>query len=360
MVTFVAKKKMILHIFNPEHDLALASNLCNFTAPHAGRQLRQDLGWLPVLWAGEDDLILVDNVKNVQRSLGHMRVRSLHTGISCQFVVKTQISRLNITEVRPWGWNLALRSFLLRYGVSAVPSEEYIAGVRELSHRRHAASLLSYLQGQGTTGFSCETDSMADLSDFQRHYGVIVVKAPWSSSGRGIRFFNDSLNDSQERWVRNVIDRQGSVIVEPYYHKVKDFGMEFESDGQGCVRYLGLSLFLTKNGAYKGNVLMSEKAKVESLNRFVSVGLLREMQDKICGELGNLYKDKYKGPFGVDMMIIAQPEGGGFLLHPCVEINLRRTMGHVALSFPPFADGLPRVMQIVLTDKYKMQVRKQR
>ena len=38
---------MNIHVFNPEHDIALASNLANFTAPHAGRQLRADLGFLP-------------------------------------------------------------------------------------------------------------------------------------------------------------------------------------------------------------------------------------------------------------------------------------------------------------------------
>lgn len=349
---------MILHVFNPEHDLALASNLSNFTAPHAGRQLRKDLGWLPALWAGDDDFILVENVMNAQRSYGRLRVRIDRE--QRKFVDKTQLSRLDITEVRPWGWNLALRSFLLRYGVQAVPSEDDIAGVRELSHRKHAVSLLKSLQVSGTIGQSYETDNMADILEYQRQYGIIVVKAPWSSSGRGVRFFNDAFNESQERWIRNVIDRQGTVIVEPYYHKVKDFGMEFESDGEGNVRYLGLSLFLTKNGAYKGNVLQPEDMKTVLLGHYISVELLHEVQNKICKELSVLYKNKYKGPFGVDMMIVAQPDGGGFLLHPCVEINLRRTMGHVALAFPSFTDGFSRVMQIVLTDKYRMQVRKQR
>ncbi len=50
-----------LHIFNPEHDIALASNLTNFTAPHAGRQLRADLGFLPALWADEGDYVLVED-----------------------------------------------------------------------------------------------------------------------------------------------------------------------------------------------------------------------------------------------------------------------------------------------------------
>jgi hypothetical protein len=34
---------MILHVFNPEHDLALASNLRRFTAPRAARHLSTGL-----------------------------------------------------------------------------------------------------------------------------------------------------------------------------------------------------------------------------------------------------------------------------------------------------------------------------
>ena len=58
---------MKLHIFNPEHDIALASNLANFTAPHAGRQLRANLGFLPALWAADGDAVLVDDVASAER-----------------------------------------------------------------------------------------------------------------------------------------------------------------------------------------------------------------------------------------------------------------------------------------------------
>ncbi len=36
---------MTLHVFNPEHDIALAYDNKYFTAPHAGRQLRNDLAY---------------------------------------------------------------------------------------------------------------------------------------------------------------------------------------------------------------------------------------------------------------------------------------------------------------------------
>ena len=345
-----------LYVFNPEHDLALAANLSNFTAPHAGRKLRYDLGYISALWAGDDDYILVDDVAKAVRCYGRLKAKI--GGSPKQFVDKTQLHRLYINKVEPWGWDLALRSFLIRYGVDAVPTEDMIAVIRNLSHRRHASELLSNIQMSGTVGISHEADNLADIQQFLDTYHHIVVKAPWSSSGRGVRFIADGIYGYQERWIRNVIEKQGSVMVEPYYNKVKDFGMEFESDGEGKVSYLGLSLFHTKNGAYTGNVLAPEDEKQQLLSRYISAGLLLAVRDKICQRMGDVLKGKYQGPFGVDMMIVGSADKDGFLLHPCVEINMRRTMGHVALAIPPFADGFKRVMQIELTDKYRMRIHK--
>ena len=98
-----------LHIFNPEHDIALASNLSNFTSPHAGRQLRRDLGYLPAIWAGKDDYVLVDQVEEAQTSYARLMHKS-YAG----FVDKRSLARLDVTEVEPWGWDLALRAALLR------------------------------------------------------------------------------------------------------------------------------------------------------------------------------------------------------------------------------------------------------
>ena len=207
-----------LYIFNPEHDIALASNLSNFTAPHAGRKLRADLGFLPAFWAGKDDYVLVENVEQAVKAYGRLRAR---TGSGPRhFIDKNQLAHIIINKVEPWGWDLALRSFLLRYGVKSVPSDEAIAVIRDLSHRKQAVSLLRELQRPGTTGYSTCVNSMDDVCQMLRDNGRIVVKAPWSSSGRGVRFIDGELNDSQQRWIQNIIEKQGDVILEPYYHKV--------------------------------------------------------------------------------------------------------------------------------------------
>ena len=62
-----------LYVFNPEHDIALAANLSNFTSPLAGRKLRYDIGYIPALWAGDDDYVLVDDVKQAEDAYGKLQ-----------------------------------------------------------------------------------------------------------------------------------------------------------------------------------------------------------------------------------------------------------------------------------------------
>lgn len=340
-----------LHIFNPEHDIALAANLSNFTSPHAGRQLRHDLGWLPALWASEG-YVLVEDLEAAARDFARVMHRQFDG-----FVDKRQLVKLDIDHVEPWGWDLALRSFLMRYGVETVPSEEEIGVIRDLSHRKYSVKLLRALTCDGTIGYSWRADLMAEVRQALQNHQHIVVKAPWSSSGRGVRFIDKTLDEYQQRWIQNVIASQGSVVIETYCNKVKDFGMEFESDGKGHVRYLGLSLFHTQNGAYIGNVLATEEEKQRMINHYITDDLLITIREKICGILGELYRDKYAGPFGIDMMVVRGDDNQHFLLNPCVEINLRRTMGHVALAL---SEQVPsdHVMRVEYSDNtYKLRIK---
>ena len=134
--------------------------------------------------------------------------------------------------------------------------------------------------------------------------------------------------------------------------------MEFSCDEQGQVSYLGLSLFHTSNGAYTGNILADEELKTEWISRYIPVDLLQSVQQMICHHLSDILKGAYIGPFGVDMMVVAREDQQGFWLHPCVEINLRRTMGHVALSLTSLVKGQPQVMAIDYNNIYKLRLQK--
>ena len=347
---------MKLLVFNPEHDLALAANLSNFTAPHAGRQLRADLGFIPAIWAAADDYVHVENVEDAERRFLRLTRRPFG-----RFIAKEQICKHKFTAVDVWGWDLAIRAFLLRWGIDAaiMPTATQIDDIRQLSHRRYAMQLLDCLQMPGIIGSSCETNQIENIIDRLHSGEHLVVKAPWSSSGRGVRFMEDDVNIYDNGWLRNVIVKQGSVMVEPYYNKVKDFGMEFVSDGNGSGSYIGLSLFQTSNGAYTGNILASEEEKENLISRYIPIDLLKTVQQKICAKMGSWLKDQYTGVFGIDMMVVRRDDGDGFLLHPCVEINLRRTMGHVAISLTELTSGLPKLMKIEYDSNiYKMKISK--
>ena len=380
---------MTLHVFNPEHDIALASGLENFTAPHAGRQLRHDLGFLPALWAAADDCVLVEDAELAQASLRRIAVAAKkYLGVRGSKVesLRSKVEGLKLDAVEPWGWDAALRGRLRRMGVAEelLPDDEQLQLIRELSHRRTSARLLQRLADDGlATAVSkmpiecCSADEVeAALARCSR----AVMKAPWSSSGRGVRFVIDVESTENNTpspdptpappldgrgaaalkgWVRGVLARQGSVMVEPYYNKVKDFGMEFEAGADGMVSYCGLSLFHTANGAYTGNIVATEQRKREIMSRYLSTELLDRVGERICQHLTDMLQGRYQGPLGVDMMIVGAQ--AGFLLHPCVEINLRRTMGHAALALTPDDDDRMGVMRITYANGcYKLGVEKLR
>lgn len=351
-----------LHIFNPEHDIALASNLSNFTAPHAGRQLRADLGFLPALWADEGDVVLVENVEYAAKTWERLR-RRIAPWCGTTYSVERNaifhgaeqlVSWDGANGVSVWGWDKAVRRELERAGapLSLLPSGSQLEFIRTLSHRQTAAQLLSLLRINGTVGEAVLCESLETVERQLGLHSRLVLKAPWSSSGRGIRFIDGELNDYHRGWLRNLLAKQGGVMAEPYYEKVKDFGMEFESTESG-IRYLGLSLFHTSNGAYTGNMLATENVKREMISRYIPICLLDEVKEKICGMS---LLNGYVGPFGIDMMIVRNHTQ--LLLHPCVEINLRRTMGHVALHLSPSDDDIRMVMRIDYEDKYKLRIRK--
>ena len=371
---------MTLHLFNPEHDIALATNVARFTAPHAGRQLRADLGFLPALWAADGDMVLVDDVEAALEAVRHVR----RFAADVVFVSPKDVKSLPPSvSVSPWGWDQGVVELLRLMGFpELVPPEEQLEAIRRLSSRQWAAEHLLPVLRQTSPEFTGEAryiDSFDALQHMMQAVGGVmekelaafhspfslgedwggaVLKAPWSSSGRGVRYVLNHYHwQHNAAWARNIIQRQGGIMLEPYYNKVKDFGMEFEARSNGRVEYCGLSVFQTANGAYTGSVIATERAKREMLGRYVGMQLLDAVRDSICSTMAKALQGIYTGPFGVDMMIVAGKELSTiFLLHPCVELNLRRTMGHVALSIP-CDDTIPqRLMRIDYTNRYHLRI----
>ena len=350
---------MKLHVFNPEHDLALAAKQSQFTAPHAGRQLRSDLAFIPALWADEGDFVLVDDIDNARDKVRHLGAQYIN---KVEFITKLQLEQvfahsMEVDSIHPWGWDFALKHELTRIGCPEImlPTDESLAEIRTMSNRKFWATRLQH-------GVKY-VESLEQLKQLVAQLGKAVIKAPWSCSGRGVRyvtaedFENSSHHVSLDNWIANIIARQGGMTVEPYCNKVKDFGMEFEMR-DGKVNYLGLSLFHTIKNAYTGNIIASEKDKEEMLATYVSRSQQEMLKEHVAAVVEPCLKNVYQGPFGVDMMVCSESaESGKTFVNPCIELNLRRTMGHVSLSLAGFGLERPHVMQVAFDgNRYRLRV----
>lgn len=335
----------------------------NFTAPHSVRVFRTDMGFLPALWANDGDMVLVEDAERARTATRKAGARLARSGCgkiaNVEFVTACELAEKETDTVEVWGWDTAVAGFIERSGLKyRRPDADRLDAIRMLSHRKTAAELLTAFNGRLIVGESFLCGSEYEVAELMAEYGQIVIKAPWSCSGRGIRFAEGNIGSHLSGWIKNMLKAQGGVTVEPYYRKVKDFGMEFVCDGQGHVDYLGLSLFSTLHGAYTGNMLATEACKQEIIRRYLPAELIEEVKEFICNRLGEVYKGRYEGPLGIDMMIVANGDGRGFLLHPCVEINLRRTMGHVALAVAPEDDEIIRSMEIVNNNNnYQLKIK---
>ena len=330
---------MKLHIFNPGHEIALAEHRKYVTLPHAARQLQHDLSFLPTLWADNGDLVLVE-------SKAHQDIPSYLKKYAAKvsLIDDEDLPYLDLenTEIMPWGWNLALQNRLLERSRGRLspllPSQTQLEAYRTLCSRGWCAThLLPHLVANLADAVGIAHAFSSDVALFAHlkatdngPFRQYVLKAPWSSSGRGLRYVDmqrEGITPHLQGWVANVIAKQGYIMAEPYYNKVFDFGMEFHAHKNGSVDYLGLSVFHTVNGAYAGNLLANESDKQELVSRYASSSVLKTLCDAVKHFMPAQLQGIYAGPFGIDMMIVGEGK-----IHPCVELNLRRTMGHVALS----------------------------
>jgi hypothetical protein len=298
-------------LFNPSHEMALATNAAQYTPPKQIQQMEEDLCRLPLLWAEEGDIVLTST---------STKTSTLHSSLFT----------LNSPLPAPWGWNKSVRNRFLRMGIdpSLMPSEQQLDCWRSFASRAWAADYCDVFYRK------CEVEGLvpnhvafirsnADYEAWLSKYGSVpfIVKAEYSSSGRGNRVFNVQGSRVQEF-------KGLPQLIDTFYDKMLDFAMEFEVTRQ-AVRYLGLSVFETSSeGRYAFNYLRSQQELREMIvSQLLDANVLDDLIAQHLQLLSERLLGQYEGIVGIDMMVVR-----GGLIHPCVEINLRMNMGVVAMK----------------------------
>ena len=316
-----------IYYFNPAHDMALANNTPFYMAPDEIVRMTYDLAVLPA-WYAREGKVKIDEWRQVELLRSQIGCAGLFPDV--QWTLEWESG-----EYMPWGWDPALLRTLRLAGVSedCLLTDPQMERIRGLSGRQHCVEMLELLgKTPGVCGEACVCGSLQEVRYFMSEVGEVVLKSPWSGSGRGLLKVSPATwTDSVEGWVRRVLRTQGGIMAEPLYEKVRDFAMEFFADGAGGLFFLGYSLFDTDlHGNYKENRLLSDDRIVRILSAYVPAGLLEQVRSELMAGLSSLLKNDYKGYLGVDMMICRVD--GTFRIHPCVEINMRQTMGMVAVQ----------------------------
>ncbi|MBQ4216234.1 MAG: hypothetical protein II663_08180 [Bacteroidales bacterium] len=317
-----------LYIFNPDHDLALASDSDHFDAPLSAKQFATDFSLLPLwyaekyscIWAERVDVEWFESMKKLFPQFKDYRIVSSYE---------------DVDAIRPWGWNKTIRRTLEKHSVAHLPTVAQLDALRELQHRKLSIEATSYLQSiQSDTlrlAKPAQLLSSNEIAQFVENHPFAIFKAPWSGSGKGIIRSLGSLSENLRNRAKNIASRQVGIIAEPLYTVVQDFAMEFRCEN-GQTRFAGYSLFFSnEHGAYVGNWLATDVQIAERLSRWITQSDLLRIQEKLTDFLNKRVAPLYSGILGVDMFVYQQDNE--YFVHPCVEINLRMTMGMVARTF---------------------------
>ena len=316
-----------VYLFNPEHDLALAHGAHNYTAPPFARQLRHDLRLLPAWIAPAGALIAVPDDAPLDKD--RVWLRDHHLDVIP--VPINQLADLGLCRIHPWGWDAALRYQLLQAGVSPdwLPTDEQLDWIRRLSHRRMSIAVHQALGGSFSP-CPVELNTRDDVVAFMNQYPGCYLKIPWSGSGKGIYRVIDPQGDQHvHHWIEGALRRQGSLLCEVGLDKDQDFAIECDCCG-GKTVLTGYSVF---DSDFHSQFGTGRVAPMEELHRFLleKYPALDEVVDNVLKAIDGVIAPHYDGPLGIDMMLYKK-EDGTVELNPCVEINLRMTMGMVTAA----------------------------
>ena len=347
--------KQYIYLFNPQNDLALATGGINYVAPPFAMRMAEDLAVLPAFIAEPGSLLITDSDADARwlERLNGLLALDVHA------IGRRELSHLTGYRIMPWGWCLDLRRRLVKWGADRqlLPTKDEIYHLRGLSHRRLTINIhlrlqeLLRCQAGNHLPLACpvpvELAVLEDVREFVESHDGCFIKTPWSSSGRGIYHATaGKWTPELEQWCNGALKRQGSVLCEVAFDKVMDLAVEFFACG-GKTSVRGFSIFSTdSHSQYHSGMVASQdvlhQRVVELYPQFdVVVEALTQVLDEMVAP-------HYSGWLGVDMLLYSDAQSpssshssgaggsmthqflaGALRLNPCVELNLRPTMGAV-------------------------------
>lgn len=338
--------KKSVYLFNPTCELAVANGSFSYLPPLLLQQMEGDLAILPFVMANENDFVLTEN-KPTQKFIEKLTDAGFKIPRFCSLSELENAELPDFDAIRPWGWSPAAHHKLRNLKEKCTsdfrnsPVFNWIPRHQSLYERQTALKLLAELLENDPSEYFIEKDWIGkivtgaeEINEILFRFGAVVVKAPLSSSGRGIQIIRrKTLKQPHKEWISGVLKQQKYIVAEPWLDKLLDVSFQFQVDSKTGLNYLGHTFFETNsNGQYQSTFIGAnlkklipdvEETELEEIIRTTAIKLKMALQNSD-------YTLFYEGFLGVDALIFRS--GGRLKIQPCIEVNCRMNMGILALN----------------------------
>ncbi|MBN1987178.1 MAG: hypothetical protein JW761_12790 [Prolixibacteraceae bacterium] len=341
-----------IYFFNPTCEYAVANGTASWQPNRILQKMESDLAMLPLYFADSQDLILVERLpsKKFVEQFDKMGYTLPQFVLKKEILNTVTVPKTTFNKLLPWGWSPAAHKTLAR--LKSGCSEEFLTSPvahwkpehRNLYSKGFALTILKELLCTAPSGIFITEDLLPEIcttkEQFERlilRWEKLMVKAPWSSSGRGLQPITKTpVHEKVWEKLMGIVNDQGFAIVEPLLEKAADLAFQFELQ-KGKISYLGISNFTAdQKGRYQGNFLnglpdcFSEETKsiINKVPEIILPPLIKILENSQLAQL-------YEGNFGVDTLIF-RDEKKQLKINPCLEINVRQNMGLLSLQLEKF------------------------
>lgn len=330
--------------FNPTCELAVANGSFSYMPPLLLQEMERDLATLPFVFATKTDFVLTDDAPSEE-----FKQQLIKAGFElpafCSLAELESLPTDSFNAIYPWGWSPAahfkLRNLKEKCGeeFKASPAFNWTNEHKTLFERSTSLDfLMDLLDKYPHNGFIDRSMIGVRVSDTKEIESLLlknralVLKAPLSSSGRGIQIIRkEVLNNSNKQWISGVLKQQNYLIAEPFLDKLIDFSFQFNF-GKSGIDYLGTSFFETNtNGQYQATLIRPnlkqmldgiELQKLETRINSIGTSILEALRNSSYAKL-------HRGYLGIDAMIFNHQNQ--IRIQPCIEINCRTNMGILSM-----------------------------
>lgn len=354
-------KKPVVYCFNPTCELAVANGSFSYMPPSNLLGMEHDLELLPYIYAGQDDIVVTQ-----QKPSAAFQEFLTKAGFKLPgFSSLTELDLLpgkEFQEIRPWGWSPAVHHQFKNLKEHCSPEFinspvfSWTSHSRALFERESSLKLLHTILSADHPGWMISRHmtgkKISDIQEIElwlKTSRSLVLKAPISSSGRGVQILrNTELNKSNREWISGILNQQKYLIAEPLLHKKLDFSFQFFIRSATDIEFLGISFFETNtNGQYIGTYI---NADISQIFAGIEAGLFDSIIQTTSATITDALKQSdysrfYRGYLGIDAMLFEDQEQ--IKIQPCIEVNCRMNMGILTLflekRIDPDSSGMFRI-----------------